>query len=100
LHGLRTEEVTFPSVIRRVLATDYRKRPTVCLYADVAGEEDCALRATIDSPPPERVQYRELMLTNERFRKALTAIAACPNPNSVEDCHNLMSDIAKAALNG
>lgn len=31
---------------------------------------------------------------------ALQAIVACPNPNSVDDCHNLMHDIATKALRG
>lgn len=44
----------------------------VCLYADIAGEHGCALRATADSPPPTAVQMKELLAENERLRAALT----------------------------
>jgi hypothetical protein len=34
----------------------------------------------------------------DTYKNALERIAACPNPNSVDDCHDLMSDIATHAL--
>ena len=33
-----------------------------------------------------------------RLRRALRKIAECPNPDSVEDCHDRMWVIAKEAL--
>jgi hypothetical protein len=33
-----------------------------------------------------------------KWRRALMEIASCPEPNSVEDCHDKMFDIACAAL--
>jgi hypothetical protein len=41
-----------------------------CLYADVANG-GCALRATADSPPPTAVQFRELVMENQRLREEL-----------------------------
>lgn len=51
------------------MATDDR-----CLYADVAGEDGCALRATADSPPPTTIQIRELVLENRRLREELAKL--------------------------
>lgn len=34
----------------------------------------------------------------DAYKAALERIVACPNPNSVEDCHDHMHDIATAAL--
>lgn len=36
----------------------------------------------------------------DRYRKALEAILACPNPDSVEKCHDKMWTIASEALRG
>lgn len=41
---------------------------TKCLYADTF-DGRCALAATSDSPPPERVQMAELVRANERLRQ-------------------------------
>jgi len=42
--------------------------------------------------------WREASAENERLRAALVGIAGCPDPNSVENCHDRMYDIAIAAL--
>lgn len=51
------------------------------------------IRASIDEGE------RELLAVEvKRLRRALRKIAECPNPDSVEDCHDRMWVIAKEAL--
>lgn len=46
----------------------------------------------------ELEEIRRLSASLLTARLALKKIAGCPNPNSVEDCHDQMSDAAKDAL--
>lgn len=46
-----------------------------CLFSDISDGE-CALRATIDDPPPTHVQMRELVLKNKSLVAEIRGLEA------------------------
>lgn len=56
--------------------------------------EVCQKPFMVDRLPYPHVCPRCRMEYGEKWWHALTRIASCPDGNSIENCHNLMSDIA------